>query len=93
MGFWKNFLFGNRDDSKDDLNMNSKRIQTNENEIGKLQSKRDNIPRWQTMRLGEIDSEIEKRQNRLDYLRKRRDELHEKNYKPSVDDSWRKKFR
>ena len=93
MGFWKNFLFGNRDDSKDDLNMNSKRIQTNENEIGKLQSKRDNIPRWQTMRLGEIDSEIEKRQNRLDYLRKRRDELHQKKYKPSVDDSWRKKFR
>ena len=80
MGFWKNLLSGNRDDSEDDLYMNSRRIETNEDKIEELRDIRDDIPRRDWEAREEIDWDIEKRQNRLDHLRERRDELHEENY-------------
>ena len=44
MGIWKNLLSGNRDDSEDDLDMNSRRIETNEDEIEELREMRDETP-------------------------------------------------
>jgi hypothetical protein len=74
--------------------MNSRRIETNEDEVEELREIRDDIPRWDDEAQEEIDWKIRKRQDRLDYLRNRRDELHESNYcdddsEDESEDSWR----
>lgn len=86
MGFWKRVLSGNRDDSDDDLGMNQTRIDNNEYEIDKLRDIRDDIPRWDHDALDEIDEKIERRRDRIDYLRDRREELHEERYSDYDDD-------
>ena len=85
MGIWKDLLSGKRDDSEDDLDMNSRRIETNEDEIEDLREIRDETPYSNYEARDEIDYKIEKHENRLDYLRERRDELHETNYEIDND--------
>ena len=80
MGIWKNLLSENKDDSDDDLDMNSRRIETNEDKMEELRGMRDDIPQSDYESHEEIDSKIEESHDRLDYLRERRDELHEDNY-------------
>ena len=80
MGIWKDLLSGNKDDSEDDLDMNRRRIETNEDKIEELREIRDEVPYSDYETRDEIDSEIENHEDRLDYLRERRDELHEENY-------------
>ena len=69
-----------QDDSDDDLDMNSRRIETNEDKMEELRGMRDDIPQSDYESHEEIDSKIEESHDRLDYLRERRDELHEDNY-------------
>ena len=80
MGIWKDLLSGNKDDSEDDLDMNRRRIETNEDKIEELREIRDEVPYSDYETRDEIDLEIENREDRLDYLREKRDELHEENY-------------
>ena len=85
MGFWSDLRKKN-DESQDDLEMNSRRIETNEDEIDELRDMRDDIPRWDNEARDEIDYKIEKREDRIDYLRSRREDLHEENYCDDEDD-------
>ena len=80
MGFWKNLLSGNRDDSDDGLRDNSERIQNNEEKMRELQAIRNRIPRRDVEEQIEYDSEIERIRDRLAYLYRNRDLLHIKNY-------------
>ena len=80
MGFLRDLLSGNKDDSEDDLRMNSKRIGNNEGKLMELRAIRNNIPRRDVEALIDIDSEIEEIENRLYYLRARREGLHKKKY-------------
>ena len=76
-GILRDIISGNKDDSTDDLRMNNERIGNNEAKLRELQATRVRIPRWDVEALDDIDYEIEKCEERLHYLRgKREEKLH-----------------
>ncbi len=86
MGFWKDLLSGNKDDSEDGLDRNSERIATNEDEIEELREMLDDTPKSDYEAHESITWNIQKRKDRLDYLRKRKDELNKDDHDDPVED-------
>lgn len=79
MGFFDRFK-NSRNDSDDDLDMNRTRIENNREALDDLREKHDQVPHWDHEYRNHLDKEIKDRENRIDHLHERRDEIHESNY-------------